>query len=261
MLIGSPSLRGLYLLSHVTQGQERRDFYTYTVLLGPRNHQVCSPNWDFTLRPAGRRVDRVLVSDYHPVSRSPNLPEVRRCQDWPCPQPKTVPSDPIAEHCRNGRSTRCMRPSSLAAMSPGDPISEEEITKRLGVSRSPAREALRELEAVGIVEVNSINGRRVVAKFDASDIYDLYTVRSGLEELGARYAAPKATPELIRQLKALQDQMEQVGSTREYPSRRDFELDFELHRVICRASGLRRLETTLRPLWLQTHACFGTSAP
>ncbi|HTT92279.1 MAG TPA: GntR family transcriptional regulator [Acidimicrobiales bacterium] len=140
------------------------------------------------------------------------------------------------------------------AMSPGDPISEEEITKRLGVSRSPAREALRELEAVGIVEVNSVNGRRVVAKFGANDIYDLYTVRSGLEELGARYAAPKATPELIKQLRMLQDQMEQAAGSREYPSRRDFELDFELHRVICRASGLGRLETTLRPLWLQTHA-------
>ena len=140
------------------------------------------------------------------------------------------------------------------SMQPGDSLSEEDITRRLGVSRSPAREALRELEAVGIVEVNSVNGRRVVAKFGASDIYDLYTVRSGLEELGARYAASQTTPELIGRLQTLQEQMELAAGGREYPSRRDFELDFELHRVICQASGLGRLETTLRPLWLQTHA-------
>ncbi len=139
-------------------------------------------------------------------------------------------------------------------LQPGDALAEEDVTARLGVSRSPAREALRHLETQGLLSVNPVNGRRFISVFGEDDVFELYTVRAGLEELGARYAAPRADGELIARLVQLQHDMEFVAVAREDPTRRDFEVDFDLHRAICRASGLRRLETSLEPIWMQTHA-------
>ncbi|MBS1673774.1 MAG: GntR family transcriptional regulator [Actinobacteria bacterium] len=74
---------------------------------------------------------------------------------------------------------------SLAA---GTVLAEVEQAERLGVSRTPLREALRRLAADGLVE--QVSPRiTVVAAIDAADIRDLFALRRALEETTARSAA------------------------------------------------------------------------
>lgn len=137
---------------------------------------------------------------------------------------------------------------------PGTPLREQGVTDRLGISRSPAREALKELESQGLIVTNPLTGRRTVASFDISDTYALFTIRCALEATAAIRAAERTSVDLVRRLEALQDEMEQMTIRREEPRRRDFEVDFDLHRQICDAADMPRLRATLDPLWAQTHS-------
>ncbi|MCR2813292.1 GntR family transcriptional regulator [Microbacterium sp. zg.Y1090] len=74
------------------------------------------------------------------------------------------------------------------ALAPGTVLAEVEQATRLGVSRTPLREALGRLAADGLVEQASPRVT-VVAGIDADDIRALFTVRRALEEMAARLAA------------------------------------------------------------------------
>ncbi|MFC0680127.1 GntR family transcriptional regulator [Lysobacter korlensis] len=139
-------------------------------------------------------------------------------------------------------------------LAPGDDLGEEELRTRLGVSRTTISAALRQLEADGLATVAAANGRRVVASFDVADVVELYTIRAVLEEFAAHHAAVRVTDEQLRRLGELQSEMEQRSATHRDPHRRDFEVDFDFHREIARASGMARIEACLSPLWNQTHA-------
>ena len=84
---------------------------------------------------------------------------------------------------------------------PGDRLVESELAERLGVSRTPVREALQRLETQSML---SRDGRSlIVASLDHNQLADLYAVRSELEGLAARLAARHATEEECRVLRAM----------------------------------------------------------
>ncbi|MFD1933557.1 MULTISPECIES: GntR family transcriptional regulator [Nonomuraea] len=72
---------------------------------------------------------------------------------------------------------------------PGDRLVERRIAAELAVSQAPVREALRELEALRLVESSPNRGARVRA-FSRADLREVYHVRAGLEETAARLGAP-----------------------------------------------------------------------
>jgi len=83
---------------------------------------------------------------------------------------------------------------------------EDDIARRLKVSRTPIREALRKLEAEGLVK--HLPGRGViVAKISPDDIDELYAIRGVIEGLCARLAAPQMTRAKIAVLQKLLQQM------------------------------------------------------
>lgn len=84
---------------------------------------------------------------------------------------------------------------------PGAVIAEVEQAERLGVSRTPMREAISRLVADGLVKQQSARVL-VVAGFDASDIRDLFEARRALEETAARAAARKGDPAVFAALAA-----------------------------------------------------------
>jgi DNA-binding GntR family transcriptional regulator len=136
----------------------------------------------------------------------------------------------------------------------GADLGEEELSARLDVSRTTVSVALRQLESDGLAVVAAGNGRRVVATFGVADIHELYTIRSSLEELATREATPHMTPEVMSRLHDLQGEMERRSRHRGDPNRRDYGVDFDFHRTIAETSGMRRLITSLEPIWSQSHA-------
>ncbi|AWD23127.1 GntR family transcriptional regulator [Pseudogemmobacter blasticus] len=84
---------------------------------------------------------------------------------------------------------------------PGDRLVESELAERLGVSRTPVREALQRLETQAML---TRDGRSlIVATLDHNQLAELYAVRTELEGLAARLAARHATEEEIRVLQSM----------------------------------------------------------
>lgn len=92
------------------------------------------------------------------------------------------------------------------ALAPGTVLAEIEQSSRLGVSRTPLREALGRLEADGLV-VQQSPRVTVVAGFDAEAIRELFEVRRALEETAARLAAQRGDAGRFR---ALADEFDAV---------------------------------------------------
>lgn len=85
---------------------------------------------------------------------------------------------------------------------PGARLRETEIAERLGVSRTPVREALRLLEADRIVEHRPRSGAHV-CRLDYAEIMELYAMRAALEATAARFAARATSDVEIAALRAL----------------------------------------------------------
>lgn len=98
------------------------------------------------------------------------------------------------------RAYRTLRSEILdGELEPGTVLQEVEQSTRLGVSRTPVREALRQLAADGLVEAN---GRGlVVTAVSRDDIVSLYEVREALEAKAASLAAKRRQDEPFRRLR------------------------------------------------------------
>ena len=90
---------------------------------------------------------------------------------------------------------------------PGDRLREVDISQRLGLSRTPIREALRRLESDGIVEHRARIGA-VVRKLNYAEVVELYEMRLVLERTAAELAAKHAIAAEIDELEALNTQIE-----------------------------------------------------
>ena len=85
---------------------------------------------------------------------------------------------------------------------PGKKLVEEELAARLGCSRTPVREALRHLDAVGLIQFRPRHGA-VVVTLDRRVMRDLFNAMAELEAACAELAAKALTPEDLTRLRAL----------------------------------------------------------
>ena len=91
---------------------------------------------------------------------------------------------------------------SAGKLKSGEKITEIALSKRLGISRTPIREAFYKLEAEGFLTIKPRQGVKV-AEFNTDDIINYYEVRKVLEGYAARQAATLITANEINQLKRL----------------------------------------------------------
>lgn len=140
---------------------------------------------------------------------------------------------------------------------PGQRLTEDRLAADFGVSRNPVREALRIVQADGLVTMTPRRGA-VVATPDASSVADLFAVRSSLETVAARMAAERATAQDVADLRALLD------AAREATERDDLsrvaELNSDLHMRVIATSGNRWLSSISSSLYLHVHWVFRIGA-
>jgi DNA-binding GntR family transcriptional regulator len=89
---------------------------------------------------------------------------------------------------------------------PDSRIVETRVARELGISQAPVREALRGLEALGVVEITPFRGARV-RRPTVAQLMEAYVVRTELESLGARLAVPGITDDVLADLAALVGEM------------------------------------------------------
>jgi DNA-binding GntR family transcriptional regulator len=125
----------------------------------------------------------------------------------------------------------------------GSFVRQEEIAKRLSLSRIPVRDALRHLAAEGFVTIES-NRQIVVTLLEKDDLRELYEMRAALEGLAARHAVSKLTDSDANHLAWLAESMDRSGSIGD----RWLPIHDQLHDIICSASGMPRLIQETRRL-------------
>ena len=124
---------------------------------------------------------------------------------------------------------------------PGAVVCEPELTERLGIGRTPVREALRRLAQERLVEVFPRRGM-FVTKVDVRDLARLCEVRLALEPEAARLAAERATQTDLAELREV---LAELDSRRKRDPRALIDLDERIHRAIYHASHNPYLAETL----------------
>ena len=95
---------------------------------------------------------------------------------------------------------------------PDSRIIETRVARELGTSQAPVREALRGLEALGVVEITPFRGARV-RRPTRREIIEAYAVRSAIEALGSRLAVPRMTDADIAELSGHLEAMRAAART------------------------------------------------
>jgi DNA-binding GntR family transcriptional regulator len=125
----------------------------------------------------------------------------------------------------------------------GEKLKENQIAYELKVSRTPIREALKQLEKEGLVESIPNRGSFVLG-LTKQDIQDIYAVRAAVEVLAADWAVSRITGEELKQLREVFDLMEFYSDKQN--SDKVLELNKEFHQIIYHASGSRFLSQLLK---------------
>ncbi len=144
--------------------------------------------------------------------------------------------------------------------STGDSLIETRLSEEMGVSRTPIREAIRQLELEGLVQ-SIPNKGAIVTGISAKDIEDIYIIRMMIEGLAARWAAENITDDELAELK------ETIELEEFYTLKNDTEhllkFDSMFHEIIFKASKSRPLMHMLSTFhhYLQSARNISISSP
>jgi DNA-binding GntR family transcriptional regulator len=132
-----------------------------------------------------------------------------------------------------------------AELPPGEKLVELEIAARMGTSQGPVREALQRLEHDGLVERRA-RSATFVTDVSTDEMFELFSVRSGIEGFAVRRTVERITPAQCDELDALIEKMAQAGRRKDMPTLAEYDLQFHRHIVEWSdSSGLLRVWTTL----------------
>ena len=121
---------------------------------------------------------------------------------------------------------------------PGEKISEGELAESMGISRTPLREAFRRLENEGFIEIIPRKGA-VVTEINPDEAFQLYEIKSTLEGLAARLAAPRMTEKDIEKLERINRELEDRQAEDDIDG--FYKTHCRFHEVFVKLCGNRRL--------------------
>jgi DNA-binding GntR family transcriptional regulator len=120
----------------------------------------------------------------------------------------------------------------------GTRLVESTLAEEMGVSRTPIREALHKLDLEELVRSIPRVGY-IVNDMTEYEIEDLFSTRTAIEQLAARWAIEKITPEELERLEENLKKADRI--IKEGLTKKMIDLDTEFHEVICKASRSKRL--------------------
>ena len=158
-----------------------------------------------------------------------------------------VTSDTIVHGATGSRIATTLRDAILAGeYAPGERIRQGELAERHGASRVPVRDALRILEAEGLVTLIANTGAWV-SRISLTECEEMYRMRERLEPLLLRANVPLLSDSQIDALKFLADQMEVAEDVERF-----LRLDREFHMASLAEAQTTVLGDTVRSLWNRT---------
>lgn len=123
-------------------------------------------------------------------------------------------------------------------LKPGERVPEQEIAESFGISRTPIREAFRQLESEGFITVTPRKGA-VVSPITDKDVSEFYEIKSLLEGYAAKTACATLTPKDIKRLESLNAQMEKCAEKGDFKG--FFRLDNQFHDTFLKSCGNEKL--------------------
>lgn len=130
-------------------------------------------------------------------------------------------------------------------LKPNERVPEQEIADRFGISRTPIREAFRQLETEGFITVTPRKGA-VVSPITDKDVSEFYAIKSLLEGYAARTACTVLTPKEIKKLETLNAQMARCAEKNDVKG--FFRFDNQFHETFLKACGNEKLCTMVHSL-------------
>jgi GntR family transcriptional regulator, vanillate catabolism transcriptional regulator len=137
----------------------------------------------------------------------------------------------------------------------GTQLLQVDLANQLGISRTPLREALRVLEADGLLKASNMNGTVEVVTINSERLRDMYQVREVIDGLAAKLTAQRG---LSEELKARAEFLfnEMAASVKPYDPRRRTEAHAEYHALFVRSSGNDALQSFLPLIRLSSAALY-----
>jgi len=134
----------------------------------------------------------------------------------------------------------------LGELPAGTPLRLDDLARRLGMSISPIREAVRQLEALGLAKHVPHQGARVL-EFDIHELQDLFQIRLALESLAVRRAAAHFTDASEAAARAHLERFDAAATAGDIRGTLRAHTDF--HFALYDASQLPWLVALIRPVW------------
>ena len=157
------------------------------------------------------------------------------------PRESEIPRSVLADQVKD----RLLQAILAGRYAPGSRIVETRVAREYGVSQAPVREALRGLEAIGVVEINAFRGARV-RRPSSSQLMEAFAVRAELEKLGARLAVPRVSEADVAELEDHIREMRRAA--REGDSYAEATADAAFHRRVIEIAANATLERVWRHL-------------
>lgn len=126
----------------------------------------------------------------------------------------------------------------IGELKPGERLMEVQLAEKMGVSRTPVREAIRKLELEGLVDMMARRGAQV-ADLSVKDIMDVLEVRASLDGLATALSSTRITQDEIKELKHVNSQF--ISYVEKENLQGTIKKDVEFHDIIYRSSRNEKL--------------------
>nr|SBO93851.1 Transcriptional regulator, GntR family [Nonomuraea gerenzanensis] len=143
------------------------------------------------------------------------------------------------------------RAITTGRLRPGTPIRQDALAEELQVSRVPLREALKTLEAEGLVTYKPHKGY-CVAMLSLDDLREVYRIRELLEEEAVRAAVARLTDADLGRIEAAQEEVERAAAAGDVAAMATANRTF--HMTLFDCAAMPRLARLIRTLWDTTDA-------